>query len=62
MSDNEIVPLIIEHRITKVNGEIGFKKYKREKLLGRGILNFYIRCICKLLLMRQPVVIEALCN
>jgi hypothetical protein len=27
---------IIEHKIMKVNGEIGYKKYQRGKLLGKG--------------------------
>jgi len=28
---------IIEHKISKVNGEVGYKKYQRGKLLGKGI-------------------------
>ena len=28
---------VIEHKIMKVNGEIGYKKYQRGKLLGKGI-------------------------
>lgn len=27
---------IIEHKIMKVNGEIGYKRYQRGKLLGKG--------------------------
>jgi hypothetical protein len=27
---------IIEHKIMKVNGETGYKRYKRGKLLGKG--------------------------
>ena len=27
---------VIEHKIMKVNGEIGYKKYQRGKLLGKG--------------------------
>lgn len=27
---------MIEHKIMKVNGEIGYKKYQRGKLLGKG--------------------------
>lgn len=33
----EEVEEIIEHKITKVNGEVGFKKYAKGKLLGKGI-------------------------
>jgi hypothetical protein len=29
---------IIEHKILKVNGEVGYKRYQRGKLLGKGIL------------------------
>jgi hypothetical protein len=29
---------VIEHKIMKVNGEIGYKRYKRGKLLGKGKL------------------------
>jgi hypothetical protein len=27
---------IIEHKILKVNGEVGYKRYQRGKLLGKG--------------------------
>ena len=27
---------VIEHKIMKVNGEIGYKKYQRGKMLGKG--------------------------
>jgi hypothetical protein len=30
---------IIEHKIMKVNGEIGYKKYQRGELLGKGTTN-----------------------
>ena len=32
----EEVEEIIEHKITKVNGEVGYKKYSKGKLLGKG--------------------------
>ncbi len=35
---DEEVEEIIEHKITKVNGEIGFKKYSKGKMLGKGKL------------------------
>lgn len=35
---DEEVEEIIEHKITKVNGEIGFKKYSKGKMLGKGML------------------------
>ena len=31
---------VIEHKIMKVNGEIGYKKYQRGKLLGKGTPHF----------------------
>ena len=27
---------VIEHKIMKVNGEVGYKRYTRGKLLGKG--------------------------
>ena len=27
---------VIEHKIMKVNGEVGYKKYQRGKMLGKG--------------------------
>lgn len=27
---------VIEHKIMKVNGEVGYKRYQRGKLLGKG--------------------------
>ena len=27
---------VIEHKIMKVNGEVGYKKYQRGKKLGKG--------------------------
>ena len=35
---DEEVEEIIQHKITKVNGEIGSKKYSKGKLLGKGNL------------------------
>lgn len=35
-TQEEEVEEIIEHKIMKVNGEIGYKRYKRGKLLGKG--------------------------
>lgn len=39
---DEEVEEIIEHKITKVNGETGSKKYSKGKLLGKGILSLYL--------------------
>lgn len=33
--DDEVFE-VIEHKIMKVNGEIGYKKYQRGKMLGKG--------------------------
>jgi hypothetical protein len=29
-------PVIIEERITKVNGEVAYRRYKRGEFLGKG--------------------------
>ena len=34
--DDEVYD-VIEHKIMKVNGEVGFKKYQRGKMLGKGM-------------------------
>lgn len=36
-SYDDQVEEIIEHKITKVNGEIGYKRYAKGKFLGKGI-------------------------
>ena len=38
MDPDEELEEIIEHKIMKVNGEIGYKKYQRGKLLGKGMI------------------------
>ena len=36
MEGQEEVYEVIEHKIMKVNGEVGYKKYQRGKKLGKG--------------------------
>ncbi len=40
---------IIEHKITKVNGEVGYKKYSKGKMLGKGTSSFMSRWVREML-------------
>lgn len=44
---------IIEQKITKVNGEIGSKKYLKGKLLGKGSISVRCRWVRQVLRRHQ---------
>lgn len=51
----EEVEEIIEHKITKVSGEVGFKKYSKSKMLGKGTRSLIPRRLCQMLRRHELV-------